>query len=443
LRTRLQSMAARNVYAITDPNCLHLPVLAWFLGQLIQTDRTLFCFCWLLVTTGISPDRLQDVVRKDSPNDTAEAWFDMRTNHLVYKVQNGATAFDPNNDRIYMRLALPGWLTNEFGLEHPPFKNAIALANKQAKKFSLQYPGNTPSCERLAATFYRLFATEDHLTRLEAATIAGRIPASLRAQARYYVLDRELLNRQYQVAHAEFIKRITSIHACPDVLRQTLSIFSFPRQLPSGLVGSQLAEPPNNTVPLVKSLNQKFSTAYSCLRSSFEDKEKWLVRALNLQHANLYLILQVNMALRPVGEATSMSLSILFKRAITQTKADSVFRNQSLAMCSGLLQRQIEACKGTLLLAKRWMVDQPSDIFPNHDPLPLYFSVRQCGGIRACRMSGSLFRQCLEEHGIDHLFPEKNNGWRHISATFLHRRVPEIILDEMMAHDREGLDFAG
>ncbi|RMH42445.1 MAG: hypothetical protein D6694_07970, partial [Gammaproteobacteria bacterium] len=57
LRTRLQSIAARNVRAITDPNCLHIPVLAWFLGQLIQTDRTLFCFCWLLVTTGISPDR--------------------------------------------------------------------------------------------------------------------------------------------------------------------------------------------------------------------------------------------------------------------------------------------------------------------------------------------------------------------------------------------------
>ena len=345
-----------------------------------------------------------------------------------------------------MHLVLPAWVQKIIlrASCNQPFAGIMAELDKAARTFKTHFPGNTPTCERLATTYYPLFAISSIFTSLEAATIAGRIPASLNAQAHYYAFSRESLNIQFRKAHKVFVQRLEPLDACSAQLKSVITHMSFTGPLPTGMVGSQLSSKPADTRFLATELARQFQQGCACLWAAIQSKEKWIVHALNIQHANFYLMLQIYMALRPVGGATSISAAPGRQRAITQSKADRQSINRCLALFPEPLKMQYRACKKDITLFNLWLVDQNRQpVLQMNEPIPMHFALYVQKEIFVSRMSGRLFRNTLKALDIAHLFPERNNAWRHIAATALHRRVPEIVLDEMMAHDREGLDLAG
>jgi len=448
LLSRLHAIAARNVPAITDLHRPPLPVVVSYFSHLADENPLWLSYAWILDTTGIAPARLEGLTVRPIVKrcNSANIYFESSSGQLVYIVENGATIFDVSSERTTVRLLMPDWIIRVLSGNKQPFITIQAEMDADLRTYKHHHAGISPTPLRLAAGFFVLFS-EQHFTSLEAAIITGTIPGRLKAQSKYYAFDLAELNQKFQKAHASFSRRLTSLSICSSGLKSIVNGMTFSREVPKGIVGSQLAVKPEEIHPLVERINHLFNKECSFLRTSLDDhKMKSVIRTLKLQHINLYLILQIYTCIRPIGEVSKLSYSTKRHRASVQDKASALHIEKRLTIFAELIVKQLKACHENHKRITDWIelndlrkVDQ----FIIETSLPTTPSIDEKGHISMQRMSGSLFREALKEFNLESLYPKKNNAWRHINATALNGLVPEIVLDEMMGHDREGLDLAG
>jgi len=227
LRGRINSQAARNVIAITDMHRLPLPMIVKFLSSLNESPIGI-CICWLLLTTGISPNRLLKLTLDEKEH-----------NNICLQLSSGILGYTVNNrldskSKNLMQLQLNPLVARFIRLLYA--KSEISDIDGTLKclisKFSSHHSGVSPTLERIAASSVLHFSA-GVLNEFEVAHLSGDIPARLRAQVHYYSVDLSKLNRKWQVAHKNLVQKILSMDTCTGRFRLFLDSFeTFPSTLP-------------------------------------------------------------------------------------------------------------------------------------------------------------------------------------------------------------------
>ena len=173
-----------------------------------------------------------------------------------------------------------------------------------------------------------------------------------------------------------------------------------------------------------------------------------LVNAIQLQQMYLHLLIQLTTALRPIGRSTQFAPSLENLSIWCATKSSVQFAERNIAPLQAKLRVQLEeANKDIVWLKRRLVLDGVSFTTQenNSESLPCEL-VYHKGTLTFKRLTGAGFRRhieaFIEKNQLNIILPEKaNNVFRHIIATETYSSVPETILGEFMAHNRDGLDM--
>jgi len=448
----VQSMEARNTIAISDMNRLPLSILARFFNFLAHHDRLLFCFAWLLFTTGLRPVRLVKLkhINKNRPSKTPGVFFDSSKNILSYDIRGGATDFDspkdnkPSRKRI-MRIALPEQVASilaESG-KRTPFSSAISALDDLSISFKQQHPGVRPTAERISASFWCHIAPQ--IRELIAANLCGNIPSRYRAQSHYYAFSIHAINQQYQFANrqllAEFKPRLPSDAKLWDFINQP----NF-ANIRDGIIGSQVSVQLESLTALVTALNERCDA--QLIHRDSVDIEKSIeahIEFINTQHLILFLLQQLVVSLRQVGKKAHIATALHFG-IWARDKDSSQFAERRVIPFSELLADYQAICESDFNSLERRLRRYGFSIEDsNHGKqrnLAMHITRSRSGNdtFNANVLTTSKFLETLEILQLDTYFPVHANVIRHINATELYEFIPQPHLDELLGHERGGMD---
>jgi len=444
LRGRLNNQAARNVVSITDMHRLPLPCIVGFLSSLDQLPEGILCG-WMLLTTGLAPKRLLSLQVDPATNNDCLA---LRANILRYQVHNR-----PDEENQFMLLQTNPLVRTSVRLfqKESPFLELEETMPHLIKKFSTHFAGQSPTLERISSSS-ALHFSNGFLNEFETAYLAGDIPAKLRAQVHYYPVDLAELNRKWQNAHQILAKRILSMESCTGRFRSFLQkLEPFPEVLPEGIIGSAYGKPVTSLQHLFHAIEELARQLNSQIRLALShDKLPLIVDLIQVQHLQLYLIEQLCFGSRKFGTKTQYALALSRSMGWGSEKASAVFsvERKTIPLVE-MLQSQVEVCESDwrhlVKEANARGVTVSRNFHKCCAPLPAEVTFntgkRQ---IDANKMSSSGFSDVLEKYDLPALPPTTSKRvhlFKHIVAGELVGKVPQVLLDELLSHDRDGLDF--
>jgi len=447
LRGRINYQASRNIVLITDMHRLPLPQIVRFLSML-DTCPEGIVLGWVILTTGMTPDRLLRLKLNMEGNKIVCLHPD--TGILHYTVNNRP---DTKHEQL-MQLQMNPFVGNAICSLHTSgwLSGAEESLQRIIGDFSVHNPGQSTTMERISSSSVLHFS-RGFLSELEAAHLAGDIPAKLRAQVHYYPIDLADLNRKWQDAHQSFAERILNMDSCTGSFRSFLeSLERFPRALPSGTIGSIHGKPVKSLQQLINAIEELARQLNVRIHSALSfEKLPLIVDFIQIQHLQLYLVEQLCFGSRKFGSKTQYALAPSKAMGWGREKASAVFSVERKTIpLVGILQSQIEACESDWKCLIKATDARGVSVLGNNfhkcsAPLPaevtLNIGKRQ---IYVKKMSSSGFSDVLEKYDLPSLPPttlRRIHLIKHIVASELVGKIPQVLLDELLTHDRDGLDF--
>ena len=440
IRGRVNGQAARNVISVADMHRLPLPLIARFLSTCDMSPECIV-LGWLALTTGIAANRLFEIKlgAKGDPR------IDPVTAIMSYTVRNRPDT--KRQSRLLLQLnPLVGKSLLYLAARLPECEDQFF---RLSRDFSLHHSGQTPTLERISASS-SLHFSQDALSELEAAHLSGDIPAKLRAQAHYYPINVAEINRKYQRQHQMLAKRILGFTSCSGRFRvflQQLEPFS---QLPTGQLGSAHGLPVESLQDLLHAIADKARgiRERTNLALGFE-RPPLIVDFVQLQHMQLYILMQICLGMRKVGQKTSYAFAPSLSRGWGSEKASASFSvERKTVPLVDALKAQIEACVTDWQVftkeaeAGGFLVERGFDLT---NPLPLILDLDKSKRlIRMSRMSSSRFSELTNKYqlpGFPTTGSERIHPFKHLVARELVGKIPQVLLDELLSHDRDGLDL--
>ena len=463
LMYKYQALGARNNYAITDAHRLTLLALSRFLSELFEDEDATeldIAYAFILLSCGVPEDRLTEMVSTTEQMAFEEGLIYFRCDtELLYVSLNNGNATWPDADGghadQFMEILLPVEVCRviKSSEDEQPFKVIADKFDYRAQAFGLHHPGLTPTARRIKSSFHTVFAADCFKGPLEASFLSGTIPYQYTAQTHYYRFDMKQLNLKYQQGVLDLVENLIWNGQGSVEFMQYIALFREFNQesLPSGSIGSRLDADKAEYFKFMAFIRSEFHDHNDRIDWYRGEREiQHMFSLLKLQHLNLYFLTQVATALRPPGKKTTFSANDHFDLAYSDTKPSTDFTEINLAPVHKVLKAQIMQCREDLEKFELWgkqrglILNQTRKF---HHDLSLSFRLRKKSRmIVPERMTGAKVRDIVTrltaEKGIPFSLPVKaNNLFRHKNATALYQDVPDILLDEYMAHGREGLDM--
>lgn len=448
---RVNSQASRNIISVTDIHRFPLPCISAYFANLVSTNLYFLTYFWILGTTGIQPSRLNrlKVEAAERPQEFQGCHLDMTTAVLSYEIISRS---NERTDQI-MLLGISKKIVSYLSRydETFPFECMQPEIEKNVHKFSLNHPGQSPTPDRIAASCILHF-TPKHFSEIETAYLSGNIPAKLRAQAHYNPINISEVNQKYRDAHEDFINHLQDLPSSIGPMRYELDDFRvFQDVMPDGYLGSvdslklsSLQEVLNQLYSHLVEHRKTYISSYSL------EKLKCHIQFSQAQQLQLFVIEQLSFCARKFGEKTSYSMSYNMMKLWGSEKASAVASiERKCAPISSLLKQQLEFCssdiKSLAKLAEKFGYQFDSKFNFRTDPLPVVITAdNDKRVIKLTQMNSQSFHSRLIAMNINSM-PQpsstKVNIFKHIMAGALLNKVPQILLDEFMTHDRDGLDF--
>jgi len=435
---------------MTDMHRLPLPYIVRFLSSLDKHPEGIV-LGWLSLTTGMVPDHLLGLkIDSASGKEKLNVSMEGNTGILHYPVNNRPDAKRSQFMQLQLN-PLVGRAVRSFR-RTSPFSAFEETLQSMINNYSAHVPGQSPTLERISASS-ALHFSPGYLNEFEAAHLSGDIPAKLRAQVHYYPVSLAELNRKWQLAHQRLAERILNMQSCRGRFRSFLeNLERFPGKLPKGTIGSVHSKPVKSLQHMVSAIDEKAMQLKNEINiaMSFE-KLPIIADFIQIQHLQLYVIEQLSFGSRKFGSKTQYALASSPAMGWGSEKASAVFSVERKTLpLSKILQSQIEACeRGWNILIKAaedrgFAID--GKFHKCSAPLPAVVTVDSAKRhIHVEKLSSSLFSSMLAEYGLPALPPTTSKRvhlFKHIVAGELVQKVPQVLLDELLSHDRDALDFS-
>ena len=223
------------------------------------------------------------------------------------------------------------------------------------------------------------------------------------------------------------------------------------QHLPRGTVGSVHGK----SITSLKSLFDDIGLLADHIKNRIDDAlsfEKFplIVDFIQVQHLQLYILEQLCFGSRKFGLKTKYALSQLNGMGWGSEKASAIFsvERKTIPLVESV-QSQTQACEVSWLhfvkVAKAYGFSVTNEYNYRGKPLPVLLKYNEeKRNVYVDKMSSSFFSKTLKEYGLS-VFPVKSTKrvhlFKHMMASELLGKVPQVLLDEFLTHDRDGLDF--
>jgi hypothetical protein len=451
--------ARRNIDSIFDPNRLSPGIIARYFDYSVNVHPLLLAYNWLCLFTGINWKILTALQCGPSSTSRPELpYLNLSTGILQYTILHGATEFDSSDFSLHpsalMCLSLPEMVLTAIRQceQHNPLLGIDEQAQLQAKYFARSFQVSpTPTPERLNATFRTTIGVfSGHLDELEAACIQGEVPFHLRAQAKYRRFSLLVLNRKHRASVVDFTEYLYRIVPPTNVFSQFQPVYT--AVLPDGFVGSQVYCPPEVYQKFLAATYQQYSRFHrSAGRMAHRQRLNDWVALINLQQLNLYVVEQITLGIRPVGEMLEIEITDLHHGCLVRDKASAEYTELTHSPLLPLLEAQLAACQHGLQRFKQFLRVNRISLNIDEDvvkeSLAFVVSHTIVSGeteVRLSRMHGSDFERLLVQLSLDQAFDrpvDATNTFRHFLATELVSALSPVALSEFLGHQRRGLEY--
>jgi len=445
------AQAARNIYSITDMQRLPFPCVSSFFTHLVSTKLQVLAYFWILITTGLQPERLQDATVKSGnrPRNQHGLYIDIDTGILSYEVINRPEEYKHDLMQLNISKEVISYVGDCDNCQ--PFQNMLPEIEMIVRKFSLHNPGQSPTRDRIAASCIIIFLA-GQMSEIESAYLSGNIPPKLRAQSHYYPIDIETVNHKYKAAHDVFITRLLNSPSSNRLAASYFELFShFRSAIPTGMIGSVDSIP----ITALQAVLDQLKSRLILTKKSYQtcpqvEKLQKFYMFIKIQHIQLFIIEQLTFCARKFGDKTSYSVSLFERKVWGSEKASAgASIERKLIPLSNLLERQLQVCEADMALfislAAQFKYSLDGGFNIRSNPLPVDITIDdEKRKIILTKMHSKTFNSLLEKMNINDM-PQpsspKVNIFKHIMAGGLLNNIPQILLDEIMTHDRDGLDF--
>ncbi|MDQ7058619.1 MAG: hypothetical protein Q9N62_09315 [Ghiorsea sp.] len=176
-----------------------------------------------------------------------------------------------------------------------------------------------------------------------------------------------------------------------------------------------------------------------------------LINFINLQQAHLFIIEQLSFCARRFGSKTTYANSTAFTKAWGSEKASPIFAvERKYIPTIDLFNLQLNACHKAVVylnkLTSSYLITCHIKFDKQANPLPIQLSYDSNNRIiKTTRLNSKKFYDLLNDYKFTKFsdgIPERVNPFKHTIAAALLGKVPQVLLDELMNHDRDGLDFS-
>lgn len=449
IRYRDSVAERKNVPSYSDLHRLPLPMLIPFFAKLVGRPL-LFAYCWLLLTIGIDPRRLS-------------------LTQITLNPQGEAPSLHPTLPRLSFRILIPKDHREEraetharldFGVDSLPisddihrliiigglplpFSDCEAVLQAFATEHKRHVASPAPTPYRIAAS-HRLVVAPGHISSIAAAYLSGYLNPPLFGNARYYQLAPEEQQISYLNSHASLIERIITSPTATPALRSHVARLRKIDQFPhANAVGSTRAVPVTNLRQLlnnIHSLHDRSMLDYSC--QSLAAGPQAAISLLQLASIHQYLIQQLTLGLRPVGKRANVGHSRY--GSIVDDKSSAHYVEPHWVPAPEYFHRQreqleidvTEVCQKFGLTLYKSARDTKRNLtqFPTWSRADTHFLCMQTLTSKKCDSELRRLGLLSETDSISQIV-------RHSTASYLHGRVPQFLIDQFFGHHRDGTNI--
>jgi hypothetical protein len=438
MRGRLNQQASRNIISVMDMYRLTSHTITDYLKSLRSKYKTEYVYNLILFCTGLNPARLKNL-KVESGRQLKSIFgchFNKESKTLRYNILH-----HPKSKAV-IELTLTKMMSQVLAHNKLPFENSLDKSKKLAKQFHLHHPSQSPTPNRISASSALHFSC-GIFNQMEVTYLSGDIPANFRAQSHYYPVDSVSLNKKFQSCLDRTAQQLgfktseTQIFSKPNARNEVGSTYALPLH--------QLKQ----TIHEIYSTTQFMSQEYQYINGI--SRVEHLINFINLQHLQLFIIEQLSFCARRFGAKTSYANSTRFEKAWGSEKASPIFAiERKYIPTINLFNLQLEACHKAIQrineLASYYRITCHIKFDAQANPLPIKLSFdSNLRLIKATRLNNKKFYDLLNQYTFTKFsegIPERVNPFKHTIAATLLDKVPQILLDELMNHDRDGLDFS-
>lgn len=435
-RGLLAGFGRRSVLCTADMSaCSVVTVRDFLIFALENCDSATFALIWLVVFVGVNHNRpileIQQGFRH--PVDD-EILVDPERCVVVFNLIRRHQKDDDDSFEICGRMAVPVGLPITEGLLEiarlGTQDSSIAAALRGARRFTNRWPGLTPTLLRLLAS-NAIHMARLGLTELQSAALRGRVPPILFGVSAYYPHTVAEIVDAFKTVYHEALDRWCLPPALAFDLGDIRSIDDAPIYCPA-----------SRGVALVANVLDAIGANYLDQAHRFQASRvlrdpTTLLTALNTHEFGTYVLQEIGLGLRPVGDVAEASVAGRKHGALTWDKASRLFSERSYSPVSGvhedvLMAREQNRAYAASALAHigislRWP-ERDSGLAMQFNFDPDSFTVI------GRRIRGSDFREFASDLPSFLTGNEEQNWLRHVSAEQLGNQVSRWLSDEFHGH---------
>lgn len=440
--------ATSTLIAHTDPGRLPLGRIHEAL-EVISDCGAQWAFTWLILTTGMPPERLARL--RACPQATEREEPHWHNDTLTYRVLDGPVAVG-NGDNQCITLTLPVGITQALAdlAASTPFAALHKRIDQRLKRALRNTPGMLPTVRRLRASA-ELQLLPEARDSVAARALTGHYSLAYAAPAAYRAYPPGELQALFASTSTTLAQSLLARAAPTPALAQRLeAVCAFPQATPHAS-GSGRALAPAELKPLFLGLRDagaRLGEQFTQYRGPERAWAEALVQVVRVQAAYTYLAWALATGARPVARKTVFVWADKGVHAQHQAgaylsdKASGAYRERRLVPVIQPLAQQLhrnrEACNTAeqLLLRRRWSVRDPRGTDQKALPAHLVRTTKRTTEWRVFRQRD--LAATLEETGIGTGATFAANATRHTVASQLRQTVPEAQVDALLGHARAG-----
>ena len=317
--------------------------------------------------------------------------------------------------------------------------SCIAAAHYGASKYSRLRGGLVPTLVRLRASG-AIHLARLGLTELQSAALRGRVPPAIFGVSAYYPHTvREIVG-----SFKEIYQRAVELWHLPSSLH-----------IEFGEIGSiddgPIYCPASRGKALVANYFGIIGTEYQSLAENVcaqrvVTNPTTVIDALNTHELCCYMLQEIGLGLRPIGDVAQASLGSRKYGALTRDKASRWFSERSYAPITFIHDAVLTARQENRDFARRVLanIGTPLKLTEPTSDLAMRFTFdADSGFILGRRVRGAQFREFTKDLPTMLLGIEERNWLRHASTELLGKKIPRWQSDELHGHKLIGREPFG
>lgn len=435
-RGLLAGFGRRSVLCAADMNaCSVVTVRDFLIFALENCDSATFALIWLVVFVGVNHKRpvleIQQGFRH--PVDD-EILVDPARCVVVFNLIRRHQKDDDDSFEVCGRMAVPvGRQISEGLLEIARLgtqDSSIAAALRAARRFTNRWPGLTPTLPRLLAS-NAVHMARLGLTELQSAALRGRVPPMLFGVSAYYPHTVAEIVDAFKTVYHEALNRWCLPPELSFDLGDIRSIDDGPIYCPASRGTALVAN-------VLDAIGANYLDQVRMFKATGIQRDPTtLLTALNSHEFGTYVLQEIGLGLRPVGDVAKASVAGSKNGALTWDKASRLFSERSYSSVSRIHEDVLTAREQNRALAKNALAHIGISLdWPNRDSdLALQFRFDPNSfTVIGRRICGSDFREFANNLPTFLTGNEEQNWLRHVSAECLGIQVPRWLSDEFHGH---------